>query len=354
MVIIPFLLALGKNKLKKQSEQKFMLWLIIIFLTIISGFRSTSVGRDSLGYATNFLNQSLEWYEPAFILLQKILYKIWPNYTFFFTFMAFFTNYFFVMRLNDFDELGAKLHWSIFFFTMTSFSVGFNGMRQWLSVALCFYATRFLFCESGIKLVKYVLFTSVAISFHNSAIISIILVLPVVLNRKRDVKVAIMRVVGLIGFLIIMVNGTEMLEIDRYGNILNSEEANFEFGYMSIVKYFVLIMLIIDRQIQKANGNNVGLISNNGAIKLSYDMFLAVEFLYISLASLSYWFGTIARIAWYFEVFETLIFAHVFTKKSNSAFIGFSRLLLIVIALAKFNGNFSITELRFPYLFFWQ
>ena len=119
------------------------------------------------------------------------------------------------------------------------------------------------------------------------------------------------------------------------------------------IKLFVVLLVLINLMHDKKNGQQ-GLISNEGGYKITYGLFIVIECVYILLASLSYWFDVIGRLAWYFEVFETLFFAHQFSKKSNSIYIAIARLLLIVIAITKFKGNFSVIEMRFPFEFFWQ
>ncbi len=351
MVIVPFILAYFKSKAVSKKDQLFWLSLIILFLTLISGLRKNTVGRDSLGYAENFMLQKLSWYEVGFSFIQSLLYKIWPNYTFFFIAIAFLTNLFFVLRFNDFDKNGSSFIWSIFFFTMTSFSVGFNGMRQWLAVSICFYSTRFLFNDKGPKIFLFFVFLLLAISIHTSSFICLVFLLPIIFAKANNTKLKLLRMISIIALILFFYFGLSLFRTRNYEKLLNPNE--FSFGFMSIVKYFVVVLAFISFKIEKTD-NKYGLVSNKDGITLTYGSFLLIESVYIALASLSYWFDVLGRIAWFFETFETLFFAHLFSKRTKSVFIISAKILLIVIAFAKFTGNFSVSELRFPYEFFWQ
>lgn len=325
--------------------------MIILLLTVICGFRGLNVGRDTYGYAYNYENQLLDWYEFGFVFIQEQLFKICPNHVFFFTIIAFFTYFFFVKRFYDFKYRGAAFYWCLLLFMATSYTVGFNGVRQWLAVSICFFATRYIYSDDQPKVIPYILLNLVAISIHNSSVFMLVFLAPMIFTKSNDQKVKLLRVFCVFAIGVSIYAGLNFIEGRNYGKLFEAGE--YHFGYMSIVKIIVVLLALLQYH-SFPNERDSWLVFNEGSVTIPYRGILLIECSYIALASLGYWFGVLSRIAWYLEPFETLFFANLFTKKTNSAYIWGARFLIVIIAIAKFLGNFSVTEMRFPYMFFWQ
>lgn len=304
MVIIPLLLSILANKVTIKQCPHLFIWLIIIFLSVICGFRSIEVGLDSAGYARNFLVQDLGWYEIGFTLLQVFLYGIWPNYTFFFTVVGLLTNILFIFRLYDFNKRGALFPWCVLLFTMTSYSVSFNGMRQWLAVSICFFATRYLYNDKKPKLLLFMIFVFFATIMHNSAIVSLVFLLPIVFGHYKGVGAQVAKIISVIIFIVAFFLGNTLMAERRYFRLLYSD--SFSLGYMVFLKTIVIIFALINNKIDK--NDEMDLKFYGGRIVLPYFTLVVMECIYVALSSLSYWFNVIGRIAWYFEVFETVFF----------------------------------------------
>lgn len=334
-----------------ERDKRIFVFLVIALLTFICGCRGLSVGRDTWGYAYNYEHQVLDWYEAGFTFIQKVLYLINPNATFFFLVMAFFTNYYFIKRFYDFKDRGAGFSWCVLFFAAISFTVGFNGIRQWLAVAICFYATRYIYNDESIKLFKYLFYTIIAISIHFSAIIMFVFLFPLLFGKKRSLKIQALRFLSLLIVLIAAFAVNEMMGQRSYERYL--EVGEFHFGMMSIVKAIIILLTILNYRNETYDGDE-GLITNHGEIKITYKGMIAIECIFVALSSLSYWFNAFSRIAWYLEPFETLYFAHIFTQKKHTDVIQIIKILILIVMVTKFTGNFSVIEMKFPYLFFWQ
>ena len=339
------------ERITVKRHKKIWVAVIVVLLTAICGFRGISVGRDSFGYAYNYEHQILDWYEVGFKCFQQFLFQINHNYTFFFIVTAFLTLFLFIVRFYDFKERGAAFYWSLCLFYATSYYVGFNGMRQWLAVAITFFATRYLYNDEGPKIFPYAVLNLIAISIHNSAVVMLGFLVPIVFTKSKETKIKLLRLFCIVAIGLSVYVGLDLMAGRNYGKLLDVGE--YQFGYMSIVKIIVVLLAIIQFRAEKPNESEC-LRTNTGNVFISYKGMLLIEWLYVGLSSLAYWFDVLSRIAWYLEPFETLFFAHLFTKRKNSAYLLAARVLIIIIAIAKFMGYFSVTEMRFPYRFFWQ
>lgn len=349
-VLLASILAYFETKAKPRIS-KALLVLIIILLTIVCGFRSISVGRDSAGYAYNYENQIFDWYEPGFTLLQKGLYHLSGDYSFLFTVIAFFTNLFFIVRLHDFQRDGASFSWCVFFYTAMSFTVGFNGMRQWLAVSLCFFATRYLYNSEKPRLFPFFLYMVIGVSMHYSAAATLVFLIPLIIQKQNNPKVKLIRIASLIIVIAGVFVGAQLFKARNYSPFLVS--TGFEFGYMLVAKVLVIIMIILNKERRPRHSNDPSDI-NIKAVYFSYEWLVITECFYIVLSSLSYGFDVLGRIAWYFEPFETVFFANQYSNRRRTITMLAAKFLIFIIVIAKFIGNFSIIEKRFPYTFFWQ
>ena len=224
-------------------------------------------------------------------------------------------------------------------------------MRQWLAVAICFYATRYFFNDNKPKIIPYILLNAIGISIHYSAIAILILLIPVLLSKTKNRKLQVLRSLSVLAIIAGIFLGLYFFKERSYDKLLNPSK--FEFGFMVIFKSLVIILIAFNFKLEKSDRNGE-LFLSKGLINYQYGWVILTECLYVALSSLSYGFEVLGRIAWYFELFETLFFANILSRRTNSLAVWASRFLIIVIIVTKFTGNFSVEEMRSPYLFFWQ
>ena len=141
-------------------------------LIIFSGFRFC-VGTDYNGYVDTFEKvvtqgryYELEW---GYYWLVKIVDRIGGTAQFVFLLFAFATITFIYKFIEHFSE-NVELSWLVFVCIGPYYVSTFNGMRQWLAVAIFAYSLRFI-KENNFK--KYLLFNMIGFLFHYSAIILI-------------------------------------------------------------------------------------------------------------------------------------------------------------------------------------
>lgn len=158
----------------KKNNRKLIIWIIIV-LSFIAGFRSFSVGKDTTRYIEFFqlIGEGHPEYayglENTFKMLCAILYKIWGHPSFLLIFFATITNIFIIFRLWDFREI-SSFGWMIACYYISFYFFSFNVMRQMCSVAIIFFATRYI---TKRKYAIFLLYIAFAFIFHKSALLGL-------------------------------------------------------------------------------------------------------------------------------------------------------------------------------------
>lgn len=170
--IFVMLIALLIGYLANKTKKKSYLWLLIILLTIISGFRAKTVGVDTPAYYNDIeFGFPYDWRfeEEGFRFLSNIIIDYTHNPQLMFVFCAFITNSFILIRLWDFKQ-EARFDFMVFLYLFIFYGNTMNIMRQAVAVALVFYGTRYLKVH---KYYKFLLFSIIAFTFHRTALLSI-------------------------------------------------------------------------------------------------------------------------------------------------------------------------------------
>lgn len=169
--------------LKYETKKSLRNFYIFSAITVIlfQGLRSFSVGTDLKVYIPAFSNIgeqvsfsdgnfSYQNFEIGYIFLNKILYIIGVNERLFLCIIAAIIQIpiFFTMYKNSDSPLLSIL----VYFTFGNFFMTFSGLRQAISMSLCFFAYTFI---KNRKLLKFVLIIAFATLFHKSSLIFLIL-----------------------------------------------------------------------------------------------------------------------------------------------------------------------------------
>lgn len=153
-------------------DLKPLLYLLILFLACITGFRGYEVGIDTTNYIKiwdNMLVGTPVYIELGFQWLICYLQKITANPTILFFICSLITYSCFVLRLWDFKNI-ASFPLMIAILFMLVLMPSMNVMRQYCAIAIIFYSTRFLFWK---KYTKYIVGIVLASLLHYSALIAI-------------------------------------------------------------------------------------------------------------------------------------------------------------------------------------
>lgn len=188
-----FLMAMLLAWLADRKKSRVLLFLLIILLTFAAGLRGRQVGIDTPGYYENIeagFPYAWKFREEGFRAVSNLIFRLTGNAQLVFVLCALVTNYCILERFWDYRK-EASFSFMTLLYLLIYYSSSMNIMRQYVAVALVFYATRFLPRKKHLWFAGFLL---VAVSFHRSALLAI--VLPALqiwngLSRKKKKLLAI-------------------------------------------------------------------------------------------------------------------------------------------------------------------
>lgn len=179
---------------KNNKFSIFLLCLCVIILSIFSALRDFSVGTDVLNYGLQYFNGvkdvSFKTYlglynsEVLYLLLNYIVYHISDNFQFFlFIHQLILSSIVFKIAYDNRDRM--SITYTIFIYLVIWFCSSFNIIRQSLATFILLYSFKYI--ENN-KNLKYYLFNVVAIFFHSSAAIGLLLPLAYKISNFKNHK----------------------------------------------------------------------------------------------------------------------------------------------------------------------
>ena len=167
------IIALAVLSQAAKRDSRLLLFFGIAVLSLTSGLRAYDVGIDTPSYYNAFVSdfavRPWEFDEEGFRVLARALMTLFDDPTAIFLVVAIATNLLMILRLWDFRKSSSFTYMSFFYIAV--FYIGtMNTMRQYLAVAIVFFATRFLERE---KYVPFVAALLIATSIHTTALMGI-------------------------------------------------------------------------------------------------------------------------------------------------------------------------------------
>lgn len=340
LAIASFVIA----KYAETANSKKAVWLLVVLLSLVAGLRAVTVGIDTKTYDKifNLISlgevQSIYSIEKSFIYICAVLLKIWNNSNFLFFIFAFVSHGLILFRIWK-DREHISFRWSVFSYYILLFSFSLNGMRQFIAVAIVFYATAFV--KEG-RYVKFLVSVLLACLFHTSAVVGLAyLFFEIAFARYFDVKRK--RVI------LILISMGALFALSVVSNLLDLYSRYFEqqassFGYMMIIKLALLLISTLIIPTPKDKGERYYYFSH----RWNY-------FIGLLLNSLSYIFLYAGRIGLYFYAFEMIYIGYLFKAKNKTQWhlifkLGYVALLLYYLYVTITSGAHG----EMPYRFFWQ
>lgn len=229
IVNLPYLILLAISivllQLHKVTNEKIKIKLEVVLslcLSFFSGFRYM-VGKDFYNYDYQFMkiSQNFNYYNDVEIG-HKVLIKLCSTFGFnsqmMFLLYAVFT-IFLIARFIRLQSNDIVLSWMLFICIGPFYLSSFNGMRQWLAVALFANAINEL---SNKKFRNYIILISIATLFHYSSIVLIGFYF--LIKREKlglthiisiYVLIQILCITGIMGFLMNTLHANEFYESSR-------------------------------------------------------------------------------------------------------------------------------------------
>ena len=268
-IVIPLFYFLARGGAKKilidysdgvivQRNSPFLTWstiTIIVLFTLFCGIRF-DVGKDYLAYLSCYLNYGVTGdflsnsLEIGFTFLIDSCYRLRFPPMIFFGIIAFIQITFFLLAFRRERYLWPLL--LLFFFVNGGYMLCMNGLRQ--TIALCIWLCSLYFIENK-KLILYLLFCLIAIFFHTSAIILVVLYPFLRSGRMFFDNIAFQYVlvvaaffirVGLIDYFVNFVGVYVNITGSVYDNYIDQLEAYGNYSNTNVVFWYrILIYLII-------------------------------------------------------------------------------------------------------------
>ncbi|MFI3163965.1 MAG: EpsG family protein [Bacillota bacterium] len=318
-LFVVMLTAMQDESIKKLGTENIILSILIVGIpTFISGLRY-NVGADFPGYDSSYysaLDVTVGDYfssgaiEPGFFLLQKMTW-IFNNSAAMFTVAAFVTVYF-TYKAIIYHREKISMAFAMIIFLFVLFPTSFNGVRQCLAVAVCFYAFRYI---TERKLKKYICFVLFATSFHVTA--AVMLPFYVLGYKIGDKSIKHKKKMILLNFTIILFTMictifyqeitialfSQSATISRY--VLYANDIDAGNNREIILNIIVLLAAIIYRK----------QLINNDEKNSIYIVFFAIS---VIIGATGFINPFAKRLALYFDVVQVLILANLITLSKDS------------------------------------
>lgn len=347
-ILLLFLVLLFSGQAQRTQKRTY-LWLLVLALTFVAGCRAFTVGKDTVSYIRifNYLENDLwDWAygEIGFKWFSLVFLELFKNYTLLLLVYAFATNALIILRLWDFRKVSsftcmvACYYISFWFMTM-------NIMRQFVAIAIVFYATKYIEQK---KYFKFLCFVGIATLFHTSSLIGIGFVALDIfqwrfLNRIQKI------LMGTAVFCSPVVIFYILEALARYEHYLNSI-SKASFGIMIIAKlalYFFSLLLFYKMKPNKKECKDV-MEHNQYSIR-------CVKLYYLSgllLTSLGYFISIMSRIGLPFYLYECVYFG-MLVKITRGKEI-FRMVLMLLFLYIFILDMISNGQGVLPYVFVWQ
>lgn len=243
-LIIIFLLAVSLLFcwIADKKNNKKLLLVPIIILSLVAGLRSDKIGTDTYGYVYSITHGFPYGYmfpELGFRFISNLIYGYTKNYSYVLLFFALVTNSLILIRFWDFREHCSYSYMS-FFYIFAFYINTLNIMRQYVALALVFYASRYLEKK---KYWIFLIFLLVSINIHSSSILGILFIFVYIWNSlSKKKKILMMFPLVLLGAL--SVKYTLSFSMEQILNYSNQKNSNFNFTYFYKLIIFALILYL--------------------------------------------------------------------------------------------------------------
>ncbi len=337
--------------LGEKTNKVFFVWLNIIILTFVAGFRSYTVGTDTFQYTVIFNNPfySTTFIKaPLFCYLSYFLMNISNNPTFLFLVYEFIIYGLISLRLWELREYSSYTYSFMFFFCFCFFET-MNGLRQYVAVSIIFFGTRYLF--EG-RYIKYIITILIAYIFHVTALLGFLGIVTELFNCKNIEKkqkrfVVVIIIIGLASSAYVVHYLTNRIE--SYMHYFNNVVMNVGFRLLALFIIFVFSFFIFDKNryiVLRKKMDKPGYLLSTTRLYYLYA---------IVLGSIGYFYPFMERLAWIYILFEGVYFGILVTERKQIRRLLLKIPILFIMLFVLINYLFFKNgSMHHPYIFIWN
>jgi len=317
------------------EKQKQIAYLLLILLILFDGLRWEN-GTDWKNYYDFFIDSSddrFAIFEPGFFMLNKVVYTIWPNYTFLLLIQAILT---YIVLWRFVKKYSPQPVLSVLLFFLLYVSVqGMN--RQFWAILICLLSIDYLLSD---KKWHFVCAVFVAFTFHTSALLFLC---GLFLRRSFSMRLLLMLflisvmlsltsfVSKLVDVLLVVSGGDVAMRVMFYSNMDYNDIASS--GLMMIVAIAKRLIWIIP----------ILWLRNKKGLSLSPYINLFLNYYIVGLIIYLIFNGSmlqilVSRASIYFNMFEIILIPYVIVNFRRRLSL---RLLYIVVY---FYGILTMTK----------
>lgn len=245
LILVPGLLIqdINTNDIRKRQ------YLMVVFsaMTIIAGFRATSVGIDSENYAYSFsyiyengiegVSNLTYKYELGYLVLTYLLSRIYSLPALLFLTIACTTYGLFARTIYKYskDVVMSSFLFAIYFFPSTM-----NTMRQYLALSIILAAIPFIEKK---KPINYLLVILLASTFHNTAILFAVFV--VFALKKIHISTKVVAIASIVSIASLYFFDQLLSLFLRYFNQYERFMSSIKYSGQSSIDYFWITFYIV-------------------------------------------------------------------------------------------------------------
>ena len=341
---------------------------IFFILWILLAFKGNFIGSDTPSYIRVF-NSQIQWennagslivnlfenntrYETGYIIFNRLVSICTNNCQWIFIIIA---SFFVITCYKFIDKYSENVVLSVFLLVSLRFYyLFFSGLRQAIAMMICIIAFKYI---KKRNIIKFILMVLLAMQFHTSAII-FILMYPLShfrFNTKGIVVITAIMIIVLLCFNIVLSNVLNILPdyYEHYTTSVRFDAGNLGNILMSIIILLVIVMSFFSGYNCVHKGNKDLYIKEyDENSMLSYMMLFSFWIAVISLKA-----TTLERLYWYTWIFSIIYIPNVIntmTIKSTKKFFTVTIIVLSFIyniCLLKYRPEWNCIT---PYSFFWQ
>lgn len=345
---ILFIISIGLSYYADKKNKKGIIILPIAILSLIAGLRAETVGTDTSSYVYSIMNgfpYSWMFPEEGFRLVSNYLFQVSNNYSVVLLAFAIITNALVLIRLWDFRS-SSSFSFMVFFYIAVYYFNSMNIMRQYVAMAILFYATRFLEKKNYIP---FTILWVLSITIHTTSVLGIIFLIMYFwnnLSKKQKLYLLVpLTVISIIAFRYILIMQNEHIE-----NYFSQKTSNINISYFYRL-FAVLLLLYLDhshkrlvfghstkRNLYSANEDTI---TEKNNIKFYY-------ILGIALSTFGMFLLYMSRIGLYFLIFEPVFWGNEIKTGRNKQV---ALILSFIYAMFVFYHQLILNDcLVFPYV----
>lgn len=325
----------------EKHNNKKLVFVIALLLTLVMGLRKNTVGIDTNNYYWMFyglksINDARQYSDPLFYVYAYFLMKIVDDPYFVFLVFSAITNFLVIYRLWDYKDI-SSFKYSVLRYITIFFFFAFNCMRQFLSVAIVFYGTKYV--KEG-KYGKLLIYVALASTIHIASLVSSFYI---IIDRIRKKELTI-RQRNFTTIAVLMIPLYFLLTLFLANNRYDRYFANLQVNNLTstIVKLVIFIIACF-------------FFYSEGKFKKK-DYNFSLSLLYYFLGIIFVWIGGFyqftERIGYYFYIYATVYLGIVANEKRYRMLF---RIIILFIVIRSFYLNCSSNSMgQIPYLFNWE